>query len=68
MKKSRFTGEQITYALKQADSGTPVANVCRQLVSVKPATFFILARRSPTMRSRFIAAGADDGEDRTGAA
>ena len=31
MKKSRFTGEQITYALKQADSGTPVADVCRQL-------------------------------------
>ena len=25
MKKSRFTEEQITFALRQADSGTPVA-------------------------------------------
>ena len=31
MKKSRFTEEQITFALRQADSGTPVADVCRQL-------------------------------------
>ncbi len=26
MKKSRFTEEQITFALRQADSGTPVAS------------------------------------------
>jgi putative transposase len=31
MKKSRFTEEQITYALRQADAGTPVADICRQL-------------------------------------
>jgi putative transposase len=31
MKKSRFSEEQITYALKQADAGTPVADICRQL-------------------------------------
>jgi putative transposase len=31
MKKSRFTEEQITYALRQADSGAPVADVCRHL-------------------------------------
>lgn len=30
MKKSRFTEEQITYALRQAESGTPVADVCRR--------------------------------------
>ena len=29
MKKSRFTEEQITFALHQADSGTPLADVCR---------------------------------------
>ncbi len=29
--ESRFTGEQITFALRQADAGTPVADVCRQL-------------------------------------
>ena len=31
MKGKRFTDEQITYALRQAESGTPVADVCRQL-------------------------------------
>jgi len=31
MKKSRFTEEQIMYALRQAEGGTPVADVCRQL-------------------------------------
>ena len=30
MKKSRFTEEQITFALRQADSGVPVADACRQ--------------------------------------
>ncbi len=34
MKKSRFTEEQITFALRQADSGAPVADVCRQLVAL----------------------------------
>ena len=36
MKRSRFTDEQIAYALRQAESGTPVPDVCRQLV-VYPA-------------------------------
>ena len=31
MKRKRFTEEQITYALKQAESGTPVAEICRKL-------------------------------------
>ena len=31
MKKSRFTEEQIAYALRQAEAGTPVGDVCRQL-------------------------------------
>ncbi len=31
MKRKRFTEEQITYALRQAESGTPVAAVCRKL-------------------------------------
>jgi hypothetical protein len=30
-KGMRFTEEQIAYALRQAESGTPVADVCRQL-------------------------------------
>ena len=44
MKKSRFTEEQITFALRQADSGTPVADVCRQL-GVSEATFYIWKRK-----------------------
>lgn len=31
MKKSRFTEEQITYALKQAEGGEPVAEICRKM-------------------------------------
>ena len=40
MKKSKFTEEQITLALRHMDSGTPVANVCRQL-RVNAATLYI---------------------------
>jgi putative transposase len=31
MKKSALTEEQITYALRQVELGTPVAEVCRKL-------------------------------------
>ena len=31
MKHSRFSEEQILYALRQAESGTPIGDVCRQL-------------------------------------
>ena len=31
MKKLRFTEEQIAYALKQAELGTPVTEVCRKM-------------------------------------
>jgi putative transposase len=39
MKKSKFTEEQISWALKQADMGTPVDEVCRKL-GIAKATFF----------------------------
>jgi hypothetical protein len=31
MKRSKFTEEQILFALKQADAGQPVGDVCREL-------------------------------------
>lgn len=39
MKKSRFTDEQIVYALRLAESGTPVIDVCRQ-TGISEATFY----------------------------
>ena len=39
MKRKRFTEEQITYALRQAESGTPVAEVCRKL-QITEQTFY----------------------------
>jgi putative transposase len=39
MRKSRYTDEQVGFALKQAELGTPVAEVCRKM-AVSEATFF----------------------------
>lgn len=39
MKKSRYTEEQIAFALKQAELGTPVDEVCRKM-GVSDATFY----------------------------
>ena len=39
MKRSRFSEEQIVYAIRQAESGTPVGDLCRQL-GVSEATFY----------------------------
>jgi putative transposase len=39
MKKSKFSDEQITFALKQADTGTSVAEVCRKM-GISEATFY----------------------------
>jgi putative transposase len=38
MKRSKFSEEQIAFALRQAESGTPVAGISRQL-GVNEATF-----------------------------
>jgi len=39
MKKSKFTESQIVFALKQAETGVAVAEVCRKL-GVSEATFY----------------------------
>jgi len=39
MKKSRFTNEQIAFALKQAETGTPVTEICRKM-GVSEPTFY----------------------------
>lgn len=39
MKKSKFTDQQIAFALKQADSGTPIEEVCRKL-GISQQTFY----------------------------
>jgi len=44
MKKSAFTKEQITYALKQAETGTPVAEVIRPM-GIAEQTFYRWKRK-----------------------
>lgn len=39
MKKSNYTEEQIAFALKQAELGTPVEEVCRKM-GISDATFY----------------------------
>jgi len=39
MKRSKFSEDQIVYAIRQADAGTPVGDLCRQL-GVSDATFY----------------------------
>ncbi len=39
MKKSRFTEEQIAFALKQAELGTKVDEICRKM-GISDATFY----------------------------
>jgi len=44
MKKSRFSEDQIAYALREVESGRPPADVCRQL-GVSEATFYIWKKK-----------------------
>src|SRR5436853_7901354 len=44
MKRSKFSEEQVAFALRQAESGTPVSEVCRQL-GVSEATFFVWKKK-----------------------
>lgn len=44
MKRSRFTEEQILYALRQVEGGTPPVDVCRQL-GCSEASFYLWKKR-----------------------
>ena len=44
MQQSKFTEEQITHALRQTDSETPAADVCRQL-GVSEATCYVWKKK-----------------------
>jgi putative transposase len=44
MKRSKFTEQQIVFALKQAETGVPVAEVCRK-IGISEATFFNWKRK-----------------------
>ena len=39
MKKSKYTEEQIAFALRQGESGTAVGEVCRKM-GISEATFY----------------------------
>lgn len=39
IKRSKFSEEQIVYAIRQAEAGTPVGDLCLQL-GVSDATFY----------------------------
>lgn len=45
MKKTRYTEEQIAFALKQAETGTRVGEVCRKM-GISKATFYTGRRNS----------------------
>jgi putative transposase len=44
MKRKRYTDEQIAYALRQAEAGTPIREVCRKL-GVSETTFYAWRRK-----------------------
>ena len=39
MKSSRYTAEQVAFAMRQAESGTPVSEICRKM-GIAEQTFY----------------------------
>ena len=48
MRKSRYSDEQIAAALRQAETGTPVADITRKL-GISEATFYVWRKRFGTL-------------------
>jgi transposase-like protein len=51
MKRSRYSDEQIAYALRQAETGTAVADVCRQF-GISDATFYVWKKKYANLGRR----------------
>lgn len=49
MKKSKFTEAQITFALREAEAGTPVLGVCRKL-GITEQTFYHWKKKLEIMK------------------
>ena len=63
MKKSRFTEEQIAYALRLADSGTPVTDVCRRNRHLGCHLLYVEEEVRRTWRERVAQAQAARGRE-----
>lgn len=50
MKKSKFTEEQITYALRKVEAGTPATEICREM-GISEQTFYRWKRKLAGMGS-----------------
>ena len=48
MKKTRFTEEQILFALKQGAAGQPISDVCRQM-GISEATYYVWKKKYADM-------------------
>ena len=48
MKKSKFTEEQILFALRQGDAGQPISDVCRQM-GISEATYYVWKKKYANM-------------------
>jgi putative transposase len=46
VRKSKFTDEQIAFALRQAETGTRVEEICRKM-GISDATFYNWKRNDP---------------------
>ena len=57
MKKSKFTEEQIAFALKQAELGTRVEEVCRKM-GFSDATFYVVGPEIFVFSQRPVVAAA----------